>query len=254
VDSRQDRDDHGGQLPAALDDATLGALREESAAHGGPFIDPVLYRRAGTELHATRIPAAWLTRVTGRPVTWWGNLSNRELWLALHAAEADAGRLDSIAAEEEAAHRRESEQAAAAAQAAAQAKRDAWANLRARLPVPVEVWHNWTARHLDGYEQGADHIVVRAALRAGRLCREAGQPLCWTTSRAHELRYVEPNPGDEKRIPTCKDCLRRAENLAAARAPAAPGRRARATGSTPPGSGARRSPSRLRASRRGRGA
>jgi hypothetical protein len=77
------------------------------------------------------------------------------------------------------------------------------------------VWHNWTARHLDGYEQGADHIVTMEPLHVGRVTREARRPLCWTPSRAHELRHVQAN-GEEKedRVPTCKACLRTAERIA----------------------------------------
>lgn len=78
----------------------------------------------------------------------------------------------------------------------------------------MAVCHNWTARHLDGYQQGADHIVVLADLDAGRLHRKAGDPLCWAPSRAHELRHVGANVGDEKRIPDCKACVRRAGKLA----------------------------------------
>jgi len=62
--------------------------------------------------------------------------------------------------------------------------------------------------------KGANHIVVRTSLRAGRLNREEEQPLCWTPSRAHELRYVEPTAQDERNMPDCKACLRNAEKLA----------------------------------------
>jgi hypothetical protein len=81
----------------------------------------------------------------------------------------------------------------------------------------VVVLHNWTARHLDGYEQGADHIVVTETLYVGRLYRQADRTLCWTPSRAHELRHVGPYyaPDDDKRIPNCKACLRTAERIAA---------------------------------------
>jgi hypothetical protein len=104
--------------------------------------------------------------------------------------------------------------ASAAAAAARQAKMDGWVVLRDRLPFPVVVWHNWTARHLDGYEQGADHIVLLEDLVRPWFRRDKRKPLCWTPSRSQPLRYVHGNTGDEVRVPTCKVCLRWAEKLA----------------------------------------
>jgi hypothetical protein len=91
-----------------------------------------------------------------------------------------------------------------------------WPALAERLPVPVTVWHNWTARHYDGYEQGADHIVPLEPVNAGRLQRPAREPLCFTPSRAHALRHVMHNgEGQYERTPNCQACLRLAERLAA---------------------------------------
>lgn len=202
------------EAQSLLDEPALAVLRAQAAAHAGPFIDPVVFRQAGIVLAG--VDAGWLSRVAGRRVGWWGDLDNREMWLAVRAAEADAVYLKALAGRRADAARAESRKRAEDAVAAHRAKRDGWESLRVRLPVPVVVCHNWTARHLDGYEQGADHIVILAALDVGRFHREAGQPLCWTPSRAHELRHVGANVGDEKRIPDCKACMRRAGKLAEA--------------------------------------
>jgi len=202
--------------PTGLDDDTLARLRTEAEAHGGPFTDPALLREAATLL--PYVGRDWLEHILGRPITTrptWQNLDNAGLHLAVQAAKADAGHLQAVrdARAEEAI--RASRVIADQLTAQAQAERDAWYALRALLPVPVEVWHNWTARHLDGYEQGADHIVVLEDLHAGRLYRPARRPLCWTPSRAHELRNVGGNVGDERRLPDCKACLRHAEKITA---------------------------------------
>jgi hypothetical protein len=191
-----------------LDAATLARLGEQARAAASPFIDPALYRAAEQLAHLAS--DAWLSEVLGRPVVLpaWRHLPNADLALMVTAIRADRPHLEQRLAEARAAHAARAEQSRAEAAALAEAERAGWAALAALIPVPVQVWHNWTARHLDGYEQGADHIVVLADLTAGRLSRPARHPLCWTPSRARELRHVTPNSGDERRLPDCKACLR----------------------------------------------
>jgi len=205
---------------SALDDATLTAMRAEAeAGDRSPFIDPALLREAEALIHLAN--DEWLARVLGHTVdryqglAAWRYLTQAELALTVRAINTDRAHLEAVAAERRAAQERVRAEQATEAAAARQAERDGWEALRARLPVPVQVCHNWTARHLDGYEQGADHIVVMADLHARRLHRTTRSPLCWTPSRAHELRHVTPNVGDDERIPDCKACLRHAERLAA---------------------------------------
>lgn len=202
-------------VSSALDDKTLARMRTAAAAEAGPFADPALLREADALLPAA--DRGWLERVIGHPVPSYRSLTHAELLLAVRAAKADAAHLralaDSRRAEAEHARQHQAETAAAAARAG----QEAWRALRSRLPVPVTVQHNWTARHLDGYEQGGNHIVVREDLNVGRFRRTAGVALCWTPSRARELRHVSGNAGDENRLPDCKSCLRHAENVAAAR-------------------------------------
>jgi hypothetical protein len=197
---------------SALDDATLARMRAEAEAERSPFIDPRVFRQAQTAL--ARVGAEWLSRIAGRPVTGWAQLANHELIVAVRAAEADAGYFQGLRAEQDAIRAEAGRVSRAEADAAAAEERRAWEDLRARLPVLVDVMHNWTHQHYDGYELGADHIVALAGFDVGRLHRATGQPLCWTPSRAHELRYVFSNIGDEKRLPNCRACLRHAHRLA----------------------------------------
>ena len=204
-----------------LDENALALIRREAAASASPFIDPALLREAEQVMHLA--PADWLARVTGRPVPSWRRMSNLELTVAVRAIRADRAHLDALREAEQARWRRAAAESRHEAAAAAQAERASWEALRARLPVPVTVQHNWTARHLDGYEQGADHVVVLNDLHVGRFHRAARQCLCETPSRANQLRHVGSAPDDATRVPDCKACLRHAENLAGPRAePARP--------------------------------
>lgn len=105
------------------------------------------------------------------------------------------------------------------------AQRAAWRALRARLPVPVTVGHNWTLVHTGAYRSGRNHIVVQADLKAGRLARRARDALCETpATRNHPparngtsrdpLRGVDRHDDGEDRTPTCCACLRIAERIA----------------------------------------
>ena len=197
-------------IPSALDDNTLAALRQQAAAYVSQFIDPALVRAGQLRLPA--VDRSWLERVLGRDETrGWRYLDNDKLWLALAALDIDAAHIESVAAAGRAAWR---EPRVTDGEAARRADEQAWADLRAALPVRVEVQHNWTPRHLDGYEQGGDHIVVLADLHSGRLHRARHECLCETPSRAHQLRHVGPVTGDEKRTPNCKVCLAHARRLA----------------------------------------
>lgn len=207
----------GGQapvIPSVLDETAVAAMRADAAANVSPFTDPSVLRKAEGVLAG--IDAGWLERVIGHRVASWRHLNNAELLLAIRAAEADAEHLGALADSQRAALTRERQAAVAAARAKAQAAADRWQRLREQLPVAVTVQHNWTARHLDGYEQGANHIVILADLEAGRFRRAAGMSLCQTPSRARQLRHVSGGFGDERRLPDCKACLRYAEKLVAA--------------------------------------
>lgn len=201
---------------SVLDDAALARMRAEATAKSSPFIDPALYREAENLMHLAK--DEWLSEVLGRPVKvpTWRFFSNADLALSVAAVKADRAYLEALRAEWWAERDRTARAKAEAADASRQAEWDEWVALRERLPVPVVVEHNWTARHLDGYEQGADHIVVTKDLHVGLLHRTAHSPLCWTPSRAHQLRHVgHAFSDDERRVPNCKACLRHAERLSA---------------------------------------
>ena len=193
-------------IPSALDEAALAAMRADAEATACLSTDPALLPKA--ELAQAGIHTAWLGRVVGHPAGSWRSLSHAEMLLAVRAAETDAEHLAALAEAEQQKLATRRQATAAAAQATADAAAAQWQQLRGQLPVPVTVQHNWTARHLDGYEQGADHIVVLEDLDAGRLRRAAGPPLCQTPSRARQLRHVSGNTGDERRLPGCAACLR----------------------------------------------
>ena len=196
-----------------LDPDLLAALRERAHAEAWGFVDPARFR-AFQEQYPTW-PPAWRDAIVGRATFGPRELTWPESVLLLLAADLDQVGLDRARAALKADNEAAIERAQEPARAAYAAQRAAWVALRARLPVNVEVWHNWTARHLDGYVQGADHIVTRQTFRVGRIVRLGDQPLCWTPSRAHELRHVQAN-GEEKedRVPTCKACWRTAERIA----------------------------------------
>lgn len=200
-------------MGSALTDAVLAELRADAARHdSNAFIDPALLRQA--ERLLPLVDHDWLERVIGGPVRGWRWLNNGGLHLAVQAAKVDAAHLAAVTDARNAAAQEQNRLVGEAALAARQAKVHEWAALRDRLPFPVVVWHNWTARHLEGYEQGADHIVLLEDFVAPWFTRDKRRPLCWTPSRSHPLRYVHGNTGDEKRVPTCKVCLRRAAKLA----------------------------------------
>ena len=201
------------EIPSALEGDALAAIWRECEPHRSPFVDPVLMR-AAQQVHWHVIPDKWMSRAVGHEVTSWADLSPIELAVMLRALQADRAYLNSVAEAARAERVRIMEEQRLAARAKAQADREQWAVLRDRLPVPVTVGHNWTARHLDPYVQGADHIVVQADLTAGRFHRNARDPLCFTPSRSHELRHVDVTDDGVDRMPTCKACLRHAERLA----------------------------------------
>ncbi|RAS59399.1 hypothetical protein C8D87_11411 [Lentzea atacamensis] len=197
--------------PAAtnLSDAVLAGLRERARREAGPFIDPVVLRQLEGKL--ARAHPEWLSAVIGRPVHGWRSLGWTELVLLGLArdAEPDPPVPPRVLAERE----REALQERCRAERLEQ-QAEAWASLRAALPVRVSVAYNGSGRHhYAAYVSGAEHIVVREPLRTGRLRRDANRSLCWTPSRAPHLLFENLDiPND--RIPTCKACLRTAERIA----------------------------------------
>jgi hypothetical protein len=196
----------------ALTAYAIAELRIRARSEAGAFVDPA--RFGALRARYATFPPAWRYAILGRAVVTPRDLTWPECVLLLLAADADPVGLEQARAARTVDSREALQALVAALERRVTGRAEAWAALRARLPVPVEVWHNWTVRHVDGYEQGADHIVTLGALSVGRLARPARRPLCWTPSRAHQLRHVSPQPGDEARVPDCKACLRIAERIA----------------------------------------
>lgn len=95
-----------------------------------------------------------------------------------------------------------------------QAVREEWAQLRAELPVEVEVVQYVTlARLHSGERRYGEHIIVRDDLRVGRLHRAYNTTLCTTPS------YTPDGPrtaiaSAEDLYPTCPICLGTAYRVA----------------------------------------
>lgn len=192
-----------------LSDETLAQLRDRARRKAGPFVDPRLLPQLERKL-AGAYPE-WMSAVVGRPVSSWRRVGWAELVLLGLACDAEPEppvppRL--LAERERAAidERRRADHV--------QQQVDAWASLRAALPVRVSVAYNGSGRHhYASHVSGAQHIIVQEPLHAGRIHRDADRSLCWTRSRAKHLLFENLDiPND--RIPTCKACLRTAKQIA----------------------------------------
>ncbi|MFB7496059.1 hypothetical protein ACFC09_15430 [Streptomyces sp. NPDC056161] len=195
----------------ALTPEELDELRARADREAGSFVDARV--QAAFRVHNPE----WAAEILGRPyggpyaITW------PELYL-LHIAvqveptpppppRATAARLA-----------REAEEADAGRAAAEEAAgREAeWRELVDTLQaagVRVEVRHNYTsARHLEFYTQGADHVYLLDPLHVGRLHRDADVALCHTPSNAPNLAYLEPTT--DGRLPSCQTCLRHMRSAA----------------------------------------
>lgn len=169
-------------LPAtALTETDLAELRERARREAGPFTDPRIINRA--------IPHsfAWASAVLGRPYGGPRSITWPERYLLHIAAETEPTPpsprpTESTPAQARGDERTYQEQLAAA-----------WKAIADQLPVPAEVRHNYTSvRHLDLYTQGGDHIFLLEELHIGRIHRPADNPLCYTPSRARDLREFPP--------------------------------------------------------------
>lgn len=195
-----------------------GTLRADADRLAGPFVDPA-------DVHH-RIPALvdrrghdWVLAVLGRGYGGPGSLYGSDMALLKLADERDLNPpLPAHILARRAEQRARQDEAEQARLARLKLLDEEWAALRAALPVPVEVYHNYTShRHYEGYVQGKDHILVEAELHVGRLHRFKGEPLCFTPSNAHNLVYFD-DPGDHRR-PECRACIRTACRITRLEAP-----------------------------------
>ncbi|QPL14140.1 hypothetical protein QEH48_gp111 [Streptomyces phage TurkishDelight] len=186
----------------ALTPEELDELRARAAREAGPFVDPRV--QAAFRVHGPE----WAADILGRPYGGPYALTWPELYLLHLAVQAEPTPPPPPRAtaarelEEEAARR-------AAAEEAARSEEE-WRELADALQaagVRVEVRHNYTsARHLEFYTQGADHVYLLDPLHVGRLHRASGVALCHTPSNARNLAYLEPTT--DGRLPSCQTCLR----------------------------------------------
>ncbi|MGW3308233.1 hypothetical protein ACWDG9_16790 [Streptomyces sp. NPDC001073] len=179
----------------ALTESELAELRERARRDSGPFTDPRIISR--------EIPHsfAWVSAVLGRPYGGPRSVTWPERYLLHIAAKAEpvpparchAGPIPSPGRVNERSYR---EQQAAD-----------WKAIADQIPVAAEVRHNYTSvRHLEFYTQGGDHIFLLEELHIGRIHRPANNPLCYTPSRARDLREFPPLSKGEIRLPDCRAC------------------------------------------------
>jgi hypothetical protein len=194
--------------PAYAEYAGLRALAEESVRRDGRFVDPVKLRM----LESLPRDADWRMSVLGHG----GQRTVVELHMLLLAHGQDINPpMPAWLAELREEQRVRREQDEQRRQARLQALDDAWAAIHTALGFTVEVAYNYSGpNHLETWTQGAVHILVVEDLRVGRLSRSAGQSLCWTPSRAGHLLFDGGTVAAEKRVPTCKACIRQAAKLA----------------------------------------
>ncbi len=186
-----------------LTDSEIRELREKSARTSSPFIDPVQLARVQQFVSGRH---GWASAILGKPFALRA-MTHRDLVLLDLAARAEPSEQPRTPTVELGEPARPRGRRPAAAKA--------WQQLATALPVTVSVAYNYSGpRHLETYLSGAEHIIVRAPLHAGRLHRDAGRSLCWTPARARHLLFPHlDDPADRGRIPTCKACLRTAYRL-----------------------------------------
>lgn len=190
----------------------MEAARGSVAADGG-FIDPAKWRA----YKSLRRAPDWYVAVLGH--------ARRHTDLDLHALLI-ADRLDldpplpAWLAERRAAEATARADADAARAALRERLDEEWTRLREALPVPAGCYYNYSGpNHVEGFEQGAVHIVLAADLTAGRLTRARGDALCTTPStRRHQHFALDGGQDAATRRPTCKACITTACRLTGATA------------------------------------
>lgn len=194
------------QRATRLTNERITELREQARREAGPFVDPCLVPRI--KAHNPE----WASEILGHEFLGEERLSWSKLYLIHLACQAEpdpppppraTARRGEIEAERQ--YLLAEEQRRYARQL------DRWQRAVRKLAdrgVRAEVRHNYTStRHEEWYVQGKDHVYLLDDLEVGRLTRGRGRVLCWTPSRARDLREF-PEPAGDSRLPTCKACLK----------------------------------------------
>lgn len=201
-------------MTTTLSPHQLAELRDRAARNVGSFIDPAQLSRVQRFVAGRR---DWASAILGKPFSLRA-MTTRELVLLDLAANAEPAPPEQPRPP---APQEPGYQPTAADRAAADRNEGAacaWARLVEMLPVRVSVAYNYSGpHHYELHVSGAEHIIVREPLHAGRLHRVADRSLCWTPSRAKHLLFAHlDDPADRNRVPTCKACLRIANRIAEA--------------------------------------
>lgn len=189
--------------------AEVNRLADELTTRRG-FVDPTILSRV-KHSPGWHDPE-WLQAVTGLPNATMRGVDYRTAVFVMLAAEADHDNLLARAHARVDENLRRQDREADVRRRERLAGWEAWVALRARIPVTVEVWHNWYGRAHGslGNQWSVDHIVVQSDFEAGRLRRGKGMALCQARPDDPRFRGVFPND-DGERVPSCKQCLRIAE-------------------------------------------
>ncbi len=187
--------------------AGLRALAEESVRRDGDFVDPVKLRMR----ESSRRDRDWAISVVGD-----GRRGLVELHMLLLAEGQDINPpLPGWLAEARAAAAEKNRAEEQAWQDRLRALEDAWRAIYEKLGFAVGVAYNYSGpHHYETYTSGAVHILTWVDLNRGRLVRPVGAPLCWTPSRAGHLEFADRGDPADRRVPTCKACIRSAAKLA----------------------------------------
>lgn len=215
-------DDLATDRPSYPEYEQLVELAKTSVRADGGFVDPVKMREADQLLYNRD----WAVSILGhsRLGMGRGGITLEEMHLLLIAARRN---ITAPLPERIAAARAKAEAAEQAWQASyrkwQQDLDTEWAALSAALTgqnMQMAVVHNFqSARHCEGFVQGADHLLPQVPIHKGRFARLCYQALCETRSNAHNLYFPHRSGEGDNRRPTCKACIRRACKLTGLEAP-----------------------------------
>jgi hypothetical protein len=193
-----------GPSATRLADDEVARLRRQAGTANLSFVDPAQLLRVERFLVGRR---AWAAAILGKPFSLRA-MTNREVVLLDLAsqAEPEPPEPDQPPAPRESGYQPSARyRAELARQETAQRQ---WRQLAEALPVAVSVAYNYSGpHHYEFHVSGANHIIMREHLGAGRLQRDAGKALCETPSRSRHLLFCHRD-APEDRVPTCKACLR----------------------------------------------
>lgn len=192
----------------------LRAMAEESVRRDGRFIDPVKRR-----MYAL-LPGGydWRVSVLGHDRS--VGLVDMHMLLLAHGQDVEPP-MPAWLAELRAKARESVRRQRAEFAARLRALDEAWELIWRKLPVRVGVAYNYSGpNHYESYQQGAVHILlINQGVQVGRAVRSQGGAMCTTRSTARHQVWADMGDPPDKRVPTCKACIRFAARVAGVEVP-----------------------------------